>query len=131
MNEHEKQTKGDWEDSREAWRREDRRRPQAKGYAKGGDYGAAGAAGRCQATGSVQGAGSLPGGLDHRKNQGGKEMNPHSNLRAGDNVEHGMFGKGSVMPVISFRRGYVCVNFGMHGKWEVSADTLRFSWQNS
>ena len=60
MNEHEKQTKADWEDAREAWRRERRRRPQAKGHATRVNNGSSGTAGRSQAAGSVCGAGSLP-----------------------------------------------------------------------
>jgi len=67
--EHHEQTKADWEDSREAWRREDGRRPKTKGHATRGNHGAAGTTGRRQAAESVQGSGSLPSGLDHRKNQ--------------------------------------------------------------
>lgn len=69
MNEHEKQTKADWDDARAAWRCEDGRRPQTKGYPTRGDHGAAGTAGRGQVAGSVQCAGDVASGLDHRKDQ--------------------------------------------------------------
>lgn len=67
--EHEKQTKGDWNDARAAWRCEDRRRPQAKGHAEGSYHSAAGTEGRREAAGAVRSSGSLPSGLDHRQNQ--------------------------------------------------------------
>jgi hypothetical protein len=46
------------------------------------------------------------------------------NVMTGDKVKHSIFGIGTIMPMLGRHRGFVCVDFGTNGKFEVNADSL-------